>query len=141
MKLSKDQLQAIYENVREELNSQSNIYKRDVERGNKKREKEAVEKFKKTKEYEAIMTLAKAFPRSSVDWSKKHSVESLAFTMFKPERKNPYIHSYEACSAIALLSIDCKNLKELNEKVKSHFGLKKNIAIKPWAKIENQSQQ
>ena len=139
MKLSTEQARALYNAIREELNSDIKALEREIKSGNKKRISEATEKFKKTKEYEAVMTLAKAFPRSAVDWSKKESVENLAQIMFKPEIKRTYIYSSEAQTTIALLSIDCKNLKELNEKIKSHFGLKKNINIEPWLKKKQQT--
>jgi len=127
MKLSKEQLDAVFELIRSEVNSQSRVAMRDIDLGNKKREQEAVEKFKKTKEYEAVMLLAKAFPKTNIDYSKKENVESLAHRMFKPHRESTFISSYEARKVITLLSIDCKNFAELKDKINKHYNLKKKL--------------
>jgi hypothetical protein len=127
MKLSKEQLDAVFELISKEVNSQNKVAMRDISLGNKKREQEAVEKFKKTKEYEAVVLLAKAFPKTYVDWSKKDKIESLAHWMFKPERKSTFISSWDARKVIALLSIDCKNFAELKDKINKHYNLKNKL--------------
>ena len=127
MKLSKEQLDAVFELIRGEVNSQSRVAMRDIDLGNKKREQEAVEKFKKTKEYAAVMLLAKSFPRTNIDYSRKENVESLAHRMFKPKRESCFISSYEARKVITLLSIDCKTFAELKDKINKHYNLKKKL--------------
>jgi len=127
MKLSKEQLDAVFGLIEREVNSRNRVEMREISLGNKKREQEAVEKFKKTKEYEAVMFLGKSFPRTAVDWSKKHSIENLAHRMFKPHRESTFISSWEARKVITLLSIDCKNFAELKEKINKHYNLKKKL--------------
>jgi hypothetical protein len=127
MKLSKEQLDAVFGLIRDEVNSQANVAMREIDLGNKKREQEAVEKFKKTKEYEAVMLLAKAFPKTNIDYSRKENIESLAHRMFKPQKESTFISSYEARKVIALLAIDCKNFAELKDKINKHYNLKKKL--------------
>lgn len=127
MRLSKEQLDAIFELIRDELNSQAKVKERAIKNGNKKREQEAVEKFKKTKEYEAVMLLAKTFPRTYIDWSKKDKIESLANWMFEPKKESTYISSWEGRNEIALMAIDCKNFAELKDKINKHYNLKKKL--------------
>lgn len=127
MKLSKEQLDVVFELIRKEVNSQERVEMREIELGNKKREQESIEKFKKTKEYKAVMLLAKSFPRTSVDFSKKHNIELLANWMFKPKRESCFISSYEARNVITLLSIDCKNFAELKQKINEHYKLKNKL--------------
>lgn len=127
MKLSKEQLDVVFELIRGEVNSQERVAMREIALGNKKREQESVEKFKKTKEFKAIMLLAKSFPRTSIDFSKKHNIELMAHRMFKPERKSVFISQYEARNTITLLSIDCKNFAELKQKINEHYKLKKKL--------------
>lgn len=127
MKLSKEQLNAVFELIRDEVNSQENVAMKEIDLGNKRREQESVEKFKKTKEYEAIMLLAKTFRRTYVDWSKKDKIETLAHWMFKPKRESCFISSRDARNTIALLAIDCKNFAELKDKINKHYNLKKKL--------------
>jgi len=127
MKLSKEQLDAVFGLIEREVNSQNRVAMREISLGNKKREQEAVEKFKKTKEYEAVMLIAKAFPKTNIDYSRKDNIESLAHRMFKPHRESAFISSWEARKAITLLSIDCKNFAELKEKINKHYNLKKKL--------------
>jgi hypothetical protein len=127
MKLSKEQLDVVFELIRKEVNSQERVTMREISLGNKKREQESVEKFKKTKEYEAVMLLAKSFPKTNIDWSKKSNIELLAHWMFKPKRESAYISSYEARKVITLLSIDCKTFAELKQKINEHYKLKNKL--------------
>jgi hypothetical protein len=127
MKLSKEQLDVVFELIRDEVNSQERVAMREIALGNKKREQESVEKFKKTKEYEAVTMLAKSFPKTNIDWSKKNNIEILANWMFKPKREPAYISPYEARKVITLLSIDCKTFVELKQKINEHYKLKKKL--------------
>lgn len=127
MKLSKEQLNAIFDLIRDEVNSRAKVEAREIALGNKKREKEAIEKFKKTKEYEAVMLLGKTFPKTSADLSRKDRIERLACYMFKPKRESVYISPFEARKEITLLSIDCKTFAELKQKINEHYKLKKKL--------------
>ena len=127
MKLSKAQSDAIFNLIRGELNSKEAVNRREIELGNKKREEEAIEKFKKTPEFKAVMLLAKTFKGGNLDWSKKESIAILAYWMFKPERKTGFLYPYGERDTIQLLAIDCKNLAELKEKINVHYNLKKKL--------------
>lgn len=127
MKLSKEQLDVVFELIRKEVNSQEKVAMREIALGNKKREQESVEKFKKTKEYEAVMLLAKSFPKTNIDYSKKSNIELLSHWMFKPKRESVFISSYEARKVITLLSIDCKTFYELKQKINEHYKLKNKL--------------
>ena len=127
MKLSKEQLDVIFELIRREVNSQERVAMREIKLGNKKREQEAIEKFKKTKEYAAVTLLSKTFRKTNIDWSHKDKIEILAHWMFKPKRESCFISSYEARKVITLLSIDCKTFAELKDKINKHYNLKKKL--------------
>lgn len=130
MKLSKAQSDAIFDLIRKELNSIESIEKREEDLGNKKREKESIEKFLKTPEYAAIMLLSKTFKGKNIDlvgWGQKRGIEILAHRMFKPERKRTFFNAYEQRPVIELLAIDCKNLAELKQKINVHYNLKNKL--------------
>jgi hypothetical protein len=127
MKLSKAQSDAIFNLIREELNSMEKVAQREILLGNKKREQEAVTEFKKTKEYDAVMLLGKTFKGRQIDWSKKEHIEQLAIFMFKPERKSGFYTISKERETIELLAIDCKTLVELKEKINVHYKLKNKL--------------
>lgn len=130
MKLSKAQSEAIFNLIRPELNSFESIKMREIQLGNKKREQESIEKFKKTPEFKAITLLGKTFKGKNiglVEWCQKDGIEILAHSMFKPERKSPFFSSYGERNTIQLLAIDCKTLAELKEKINVHYNLKKKL--------------
>lgn len=127
MKLSRAQTDAIFNLIRPELNSRESVAMREIQLGNKKREEEVIEKFKKTPEFKAVMLLSKTFKKSSFDWSKKEIIAILANWMFKPERKSVLLSSYGERHNIELLAIDCKTLVELKEKINVHYNLKKKL--------------
>lgn len=130
MKLSKAQTDAIFNLIRKELNSREALAIREIQLGNKKREEESLEKFKKTPEYDALMLLSKTFKGKKVelsDWGKKTGIEVLSRVMFKPERKSPYLNAYGERHNIELLAIDCKTLIELKDKINVHYNLKNKL--------------
>lgn len=128
MKLSKSQSNAIFNLIKDELNSNGTKIQKENKAYNKKVVLELVKEFKTTDEYKALKLLNINLPESLYFKEFNFSTISiLAVNMFKPKLKPEYISSYTERDAIELLAIDCKTLKELKVKIVNHYGLKKSI--------------
>lgn len=129
MKLSKQQSQAIYNLIHNEINSINNKRFKEADKKNEKAIQESVEKFKKTKEYEAIEMLSNRFKKLKLTkYSNKATIEYLATEMFKPKTISAFLHYKNERDTIELLAIDCKTLTELKQKINIHYSLKKKLA-------------
>lgn len=137
MKLSQDQVYALYELIKVELNSDDRKAIRDAKIHNRKIELDAFNKFVKTKEYSALLLLKSSF--KELGFSRVVTVENiqaLANKMFdvKKHRRHEFAHFYNVKNDIALLAIDCKNMSELFDAIQKYYGLKKKPSMPKYDK-------
>ena len=137
MKISRKQAESVFNLIRDEVNKNNSKHIKEVRAYNKKLESDALEKFKKTPEYKALLLIKKTF--GLIDRSvnlDKHTLTRISMEMFKIKRRSEIMLSYNQAPVIEVLAIDCKNFKELFEVVKKHYGVNKNIDLNMLGKYK-----
>ena len=137
MKLAENQIYAIYNLIKSELDSDDRQSIRDAKIHNKKVELDAFNKFVKTKEYSALLLLKTSF--KELGFNRIVTVENiqlLANKKFdvKKRTQREYSYFYNVKKDIIMLSIDCKNMTELFDAIQKYYGLKKKPSMPKYEK-------